>query len=108
MEFQSLNVEGKVALVVGASRNIGRAISLGLANSGADVVVASPPAGCDRVDGLLGVVTPVHLGQQLVVERLDADGQPLPVADRPLRPVVCRVEMVWEQPFVDQQVGPIR
>jgi 2-deoxy-D-gluconate 3-dehydrogenase len=41
MEFPSLRVEGKIAVVMGASRNIGRAITLGLANAGADVVVAS-------------------------------------------------------------------
>ena len=41
MKFPSLGVEGKIALVMGASRNIGRAITLGLANAGADVVVAS-------------------------------------------------------------------
>ena len=41
MEFPSLGVEGKIAVVVAASRNIGRAITLGLADAGADVVVAS-------------------------------------------------------------------
>ena len=41
MEFASINVEGKIAVVMGASRNIGRAITLGLANAGADVVLAS-------------------------------------------------------------------
>ncbi len=44
MEFPSLNVEGKIAVIMGASRNIGRAITLGLVNAGADVVVASRTA----------------------------------------------------------------
>ena len=39
--FPSLDVEGKVALLAGASRGIGRTLALGLANAGADVVVSS-------------------------------------------------------------------
>ncbi|MFH1487740.1 MAG: glucose 1-dehydrogenase [Pseudomonadota bacterium] len=41
MEFPSLGMEGKVAIVLGASRNIGRAIALGMANAGADMVLCS-------------------------------------------------------------------
>ena len=37
----SLRLEGKVSLVTGASRGIGMAIALGLAEAGSDVVVAS-------------------------------------------------------------------
>jgi NAD(P)-dependent dehydrogenase (short-subunit alcohol dehydrogenase family) len=36
-----LSLENKIALVTGASRGIGKAIALGLAQSGADVVIAS-------------------------------------------------------------------
>jgi NAD(P)-dependent dehydrogenase (short-subunit alcohol dehydrogenase family) len=45
MQFPRQDVEGKVAIVVGASRNIGRVLALGLANAGADVVVASRSTG---------------------------------------------------------------
>lgn len=39
--FPTLDVEGKVAVLAGASRGIGRTMALGLANAGADVVVSS-------------------------------------------------------------------
>jgi NAD(P)-dependent dehydrogenase (short-subunit alcohol dehydrogenase family) len=40
MQFPRRDVEGKVAIVIGASRNIGLFLALGLADAGADVVVA--------------------------------------------------------------------
>ncbi|MFC1977248.1 SDR family NAD(P)-dependent oxidoreductase [Chloroflexota bacterium] len=41
MELSQFSLEGKVALVTGGSRGIGKAIAIGFAQAGADVVVAS-------------------------------------------------------------------
>ncbi len=41
MDICYLSLEGKVALVTGGSRGIGRAIALAFAHAGADVIVSS-------------------------------------------------------------------
>ncbi|RVX47317.1 NAD(P)-dependent dehydrogenase (short-subunit alcohol dehydrogenase family) [Nonomuraea polychroma] len=53
--FPEFRVDGEVALVTGAARGLGRAISLALANAGADVAIGLRDAGDD--DGLAGEIT---------------------------------------------------
>lgn len=46
----AISLDGKVALVTGGSRGLGRAMTLGLARTGADVVIASRKLGpCEQV-----------------------------------------------------------
>ena len=45
MDYSGFGLNGQVAIVTGASQGIGRAIALGLAQAGADVVLAKHPSG---------------------------------------------------------------
>jgi len=67
MEFPSQDVKGKVAIVLGASRNIGRALALGLASAGADVVAASR-----SVSDLESVAAEIRaMGRKALVQPVD-------------------------------------
>ena len=72
MSPSPLNLEGKVAVVVGGTSGIGRAISLGFADAGADVVASARRA--DQVDSTAAEIE--SKGRQAL--RLTSD-----VADRP-------------------------
>lgn len=70
-------LDGRVGLVTGGSRGIGRAVALALAHAGADVVVAARKeadlasvADEVRAAGRRALAVPAHLGRRADVERL--------------------------------------
>ncbi len=78
------DLTGRVALVTGSTRGLGRAMALGFANAGADVVVSSRKQdACDRVAGEVvalgrrGVGHACHMGRwsdiDVLVERVYDD-----------------------------------
>ena len=63
----SFSLEGKVALVIGASRGLGEAIALGYANAGADLVLASRTE--DQLNRVAGLVR--EMGRKAVIAVTD-------------------------------------
>jgi len=78
MAGERFSLDGKVALVTGASRGLGQAMAVGLAEAGADLVVhaSSPPAGTAREIQRLGrraVALGADLSRRPAQDRLAAD-----------------------------------
>ena len=68
---KQLNLEGKVAIVTGSSKGIGKSIALGLAQKGAQVVISSrKQEACDEVvkefseEGLKAIGIACHVGEE--------------------------------------------
>ncbi|MGO4446873.1 SDR family NAD(P)-dependent oxidoreductase [Mycobacterium sp. 2YAF39] len=87
MTIPDLRADGKVVVVTGASKGLGRAMALGFAEAGADIVVASRKLdGCQRVAdevhalGRQALPIACHVGdwaqcQQLIDETVKAFGR---------------------------------
>ena len=56
MNKSRLSLEGKVALVTGSARGIGRAIALALADAGADVIVDDREKALQEAEGVAGAI----------------------------------------------------
>lgn len=77
INLSRFSLEGKVALVTGASRGIGKAAALGFADAGADVALASRKqadldivAGEIRAKGRKALPVSAHLGRMAEIEKL--------------------------------------
>ena len=81
-------LEGQVALVVGASRGIGRAISLRIARDGADVVVASR-----NISALEEVASEIH-GMCRRAHAVQTDIRILPQIEQMVQTTIANVEVV--------------
>jgi 2-deoxy-D-gluconate 3-dehydrogenase len=69
MSLPSLNVDGKIAFVTGTGSGLGRAISIGLAQAGADVAVTELP---DRLEAARDTVREIEkLGRRAFAVPLD-------------------------------------
>ena len=77
MKFPTFDLTGKVALVTGSTQGIGRAVALGMANAGADVVVVGRSVdNCNAVAGEIrdmgrrALAVPTDITDQAAVQRM--------------------------------------
>lgn len=64
MEISGIRLDGRVVIVTGADRGLGRAMSLGLAQAGATVVLASPEP--ERLEAVAAAIAALSAGAALV------------------------------------------
>jgi NAD(P)-dependent dehydrogenase (short-subunit alcohol dehydrogenase family) len=108
----SFRLDGKVALVTGGSKGLGRAMALGFADAGADVVVASRKAdACEdvaaeiRAVGRRSVALPCHVGswaecQDLIARTVAVmGGLDVLVNNAGIAPVPPSLDQVTEELF---------
>jgi NAD(P)-dependent dehydrogenase (short-subunit alcohol dehydrogenase family) len=69
MSLSDFSLEGKVAIVVGARRNMGKAYALGLAEAGADVVVTDVVVADGRLASVGEEIE--HMGRRSLVVQTD-------------------------------------
>lgn len=109
---QQFNLNGKVAIITGSSKGIGKAIAKGLAEKGASVVVSSRnQEACDTVvaefekDGLQAIGIACHIGkeeqrQNLVSKTIEAFGRiDILVNNAAINPVFGPIENVDPEIF---------
>jgi NAD(P)-dependent dehydrogenase (short-subunit alcohol dehydrogenase family) len=125
MSIPSFRIDGKVAIITGGSKGLGRAMALGFAEAGADVVVTSRHlAACEEVASLIrelgrrSLAVGCHVGdweqcQQLVNQTISEFGHfDILVNNAGIAPVPPSLEGITEQLF-DKTVavnlkGPLR
>lgn len=70
MDYASFDLKNKVAVVTGASQGIGRAIALGLAHAGADIVLAKHPGpGLEAINAVKAEIE--ALGRRALIVQTD-------------------------------------
>jgi NAD(P)-dependent dehydrogenase (short-subunit alcohol dehydrogenase family) len=117
LTLPSFRLDGKVALVTGGSKGLGRAMAIGFAEAGADVVVASRKAeACEQVAsdiqalGRRALAVGCHVGEweqceALVARTLDEfGGLSVLVNNAGIAPVPPSLEGITEELF-DKTIG---
>ncbi len=125
MILDKFRLDGKKALVTGASRGIGQAVAVALAQAGADVVVVSrkeaalrDTAAAVEASGRRALVMPAHCGKADEVEALAAQvlsawgGIDILVNNAATNPVMGPLTTVeepgWDKTFEVNLKGPYR